>query len=129
MLFMARSRVGSSDELRGLFESRVGVMDKAEIAPLGLPSRILAVASRELGERDRALSYFDTAISISREHELRMELARNLADSAEVLRERDEDGDIAEAERREDEALTVAGELGMRPLTERILARRDILKD
>jgi hypothetical protein len=45
-----------------------------------------------------------------------------------LLRARGEDGDIVEAERREEEALSITQELGMRPLTERILARREILR-
>jgi hypothetical protein len=81
-----------------------------------------------LGDRDRALGYFDEGIANARNRQHRLELARCLADSAEVLRARGEDGDIVEAERREEEALSITQELGMRPLTERILARREILR-
>ena len=39
-----------------------------------------------------------------------------------------QEGDREKAIELQDEALAITQELGMRPLTERILARRDILK-
>ncbi len=41
--------------------------------------------------------------------------------------DRDEPGDREKAIELQDEALAIARELGMRPLTERILAQREIL--
>ncbi len=48
-------------------------------------------------------------------------------DYAEVLLDRDEPGDREKAIELQEQALAVTRELGMRPLTERILARREIL--
>jgi hypothetical protein len=45
-----------------------------------------------------------------------------------MLLDRDEPGDREKATDLQDEALAITQELGMRPLTERILARREILK-
>ncbi|MCH7642628.1 MAG: hypothetical protein IIC30_05045 [Chloroflexi bacterium] len=49
-------------------------------------------------------------------------------DYAEVLLDRGEPGDREKAIALQDEALAITQELGMRPLTERILARREILR-
>ncbi len=45
-----------------------------------------------------------------------------------MLRERDADGDRTQAVSLLDESLAISRELGMRPLMERVLSRREILK-
>ena len=55
-----------------------------------------------------------------------VEEASNHRDRATML-ERDGDGDGANAMALLDESLAISNELGMRPLTERILALREIL--
>jgi len=55
-----------------------------------------------------------------------IEEASNHRDRATML-ERDGDGDGANAMALLDESLAISNELGMRPLTERILALREIL--
>ena len=119
---------GQSEGLGELFEALRITLETASNTSLGPVHRTLAGALVLLGDRDRALGYFDEGIANARNRQHRLELARCLADSAEVLRARGEDGDIVEAERREEEALSITQELGMRPLTERILARREILR-
>jgi len=44
------------------------------------------------------------------------------------LRDRDGDGDRIKAVALLDESLAISSELGMRPLMERVLSRREILK-
>ncbi len=44
------------------------------------------------------------------------------------LKERDNEGDRAKAINLLDESLAISSELGMRPLMERVLSRREILK-
>jgi len=56
------------------------------------------------------------------------ELAWACSDYAEMLLDHDESGDREKAVELQDEALAITQELGMRPLTERILARRGILR-
>jgi hypothetical protein len=119
---------GQSEGLGELFEALRITLETASNTSLGPVHRTLAGALVLLGDRDRALGYFDEGIANARNRQHRLELARCLADSAEVLRARGEDGDIVEAERREEESLSITQELGMRPLTERILARREILR-
>jgi hypothetical protein len=45
-----------------------------------------------------------------------------------MLKERDNEGDRAKAINLLDESLAISSELGMRPLMERVLSRREILK-
>ena len=54
-------------------------------------------------------------------------LAWTCCDYADALRERDAEGDRAKAIALLDESLAISSELGMRPLMERVLSRRDIL--
>ncbi|MCH8235813.1 MAG: hypothetical protein IIC29_06780 [Chloroflexi bacterium] len=58
----------------------------------------------------------------------RVDLAWSCSEYAEMLLDRDEPGDREKAIELQDEALAITQELGMRPLTERILARREILR-
>ena len=57
----------------------------------------------------------------------RPELAWTCCDYADVLKERDAEGDRAKAVALLDESLAISSELGMRPLMERVLSRREIL--
>ena len=52
---------------------------------------------------------------------------RTCCDYADALRERDGEGDRAKAMSLLDESLAISSELGMRPLMERVLSRREIL--
>jgi len=45
-----------------------------------------------------------------------------------MLTERDAEGDLAKTITLLDESLAISSELGMRPLMERVLSRREILK-
>ena len=45
-----------------------------------------------------------------------------------MLLERDCEGDKAQATKMLDESLQISSDLGMRPLMERVLSRREILK-
>ncbi len=47
---------------------------------------------------------------------------------SDILIERNRPGDHEKARKLQDEALSIARELGMKPLTERILKRRQFLK-
>ena len=55
-------------------------------------------------------------------------MAWSLCDYADMLLERKCDGDKEKAVAMLDESLAISTELGMRPLMERVLRRRDILK-
>ena len=88
----------------------------------------LATAFTALGDHDTAVRHFDGALKFCREIGAKKELAWTCSDYAEMLLDRDEPGDREKAIELQDEALAITQELGMRPLTERILARREILR-
>ncbi len=58
----------------------------------------------------------------------RPELAWTCCDHADTLLQRNGSGDREKAMSLLDESLAISSELGMRPLMERVLSRRDILK-
>ena len=55
-------------------------------------------------------------------------MAWTCCDYFDLLSERAGDGDRAKAISLRDEGLTISRELGMQPLMERVLSRREILK-
>jgi len=98
--------------------------------------RVLGLLAHVLGDADRAGEHFEEALGLCRDGGCRPELAWTCSDYAEMLLDRAA-GDrssasgIADREKAielQDEALAITRELGMRPLTERILARREILR-
>ncbi len=58
----------------------------------------------------------------------RPELAWTCCDYADTLLQRNQAGDRENARTLLDESLAISSELGMRPLMERVLSRREILK-
>ena len=56
-------------------------------------------------------------------------MAWTCCDYADTLKERDAEGDRANAITLLDESLAISSELGMRPLMERVLSRRETLKE
>ncbi len=71
---------------------------------------------------------FDDAMTFCRKAGYRPELAWSLYDFADMLRERNRQGDSEKATELLVESLAISSELGMRPLMERVLSRREILK-
>ena len=90
--------------------------------------RLLGLLLNTMGRLDRATGYFEDAIAICRRAVYRPELAWTNCDYADTLLQRDEPGDRSRAMSLLDEALAISTELGMRPLMERVLSRREILK-
>ena len=71
--------------------------------------------------------HFEDTLVFCRKAGFRPELAWTCCDYADTLRERDGDGDRAKAVVLLDESLAISSELGMRPLMERVLSRREFL--
>jgi tetratricopeptide (TPR) repeat protein len=91
------------------------------------------------GDFHRASRHFDEALAFLRRAGYRPELAWTSSDYSEMLLERaststaaDSQGagsaDRAKAVKLQDEALSIARDLGMKPLVERVIARKKILK-
>ncbi len=75
-----------------------------------------------------SLAQIDDALAFCRKAGHRPELAWSLCDYADMLLERADEGAPEKAVAMLDESLTISTELGMRPLMERVLSRREILK-
>lgn len=121
-----------------------GTMSPVAIIPF---DRLLGLLASMLDRHDDAVHHFESALELCRRAEFRPQLAWTLSDYAETLLDRastDSDRDVEGASVRgservgagdrekamqlQDEALAISQELGMRPLTERILKRREILR-
>ena len=81
-----------------------------------------------MGNLDQATGHFEDSLAFCRRAGYRPELAWTCCDYADMLKERDAEGDRAKAIALLDESLAISSELGMRPLMERVLSRREILK-
>ncbi len=90
--------------------------------------RLLGLLSQTMGNLDQATGHFEDALAFCRKADFRPELAWTCCDYADTLRERDAEGDRETAMSLLDESLAISSELGMRPLMERVLSRREILK-
>jgi tetratricopeptide (TPR) repeat protein len=90
--------------------------------------RMLGLLAHTMGDLDVAMRHFEDALVFCRKAGYRPELAWTCCDYADMLRERDAEGDRAKTISLLDESLAISSELGMRPLMERVLSRREILK-
>ena len=90
--------------------------------------RLLGLVSHTMGKLDQATVHFEDALAFCRKAGFRPELAWALCDYADMLLERKHEGDRDKAVEMLDESLAISTKLGMRPLMERVLSRREILK-
>ena len=90
--------------------------------------RILGLLAHTMGSPDPATEHFEDALAFCRKGGYRPELAWTCCDYADLLLQRNGDGDRSKAITLLDESLAISSELGMRPLMERVLSRRDILQ-
>jgi|TARA_B110000263_G_scaffold121031_1_gene105286 ATP phosphoribosyltransferase regulatory subunit HisZ len=80
------------------------------------------------GDTEAAATHFEDSLAFSAKAGYVRETVWTQMEYAEMLLDRDKPGDREKAIELQDEAVAITQELGMRPLTERILARRDILR-
>ena len=90
--------------------------------------RLLGLLAQTMSNLDQASEHFEDGLAFCRKAGYRPELAWTCCDYADTLRERGCPGDEEKAMSLLDESLAISSELGMRPLMERVLSRRDILK-
>ena len=90
--------------------------------------RLMGLLTQTMGDLSQAIAHFEDAQAFCRNAGFRPELAWTCCDYADLLLQRDNDGDQAKATTLLDESLAISSELGMRPLMERVLSRREILK-
>jgi tetratricopeptide (TPR) repeat protein len=110
------------------------VYDKLQASAVGyfdgiIPhALILARLSVHLGNLDDAEAGFKEIVESSLANNHIPQIAEACADYAELLLDRDEPGYREKATALQDEALVITRYMGMKPLTERILRRREMLK-
>ena len=92
------------------------------------PFRLLGLLAHTMGDMDQATAHFEDALAFCRKAGFRPELAWTCCDYSDMLSERNGEEDRAKARSLLDESLAISSELGMRPLMERVLSRREILK-
>ena len=85
--------------------------------------RILGLLAGTMGDFEQATAHFEDAMAFCQKAGYRPEAAWSRCDYADVLLERDTEGDRAKAVTLLDESLAIATELAMRPLVERVQVR------
>jgi len=89
--------------------------------------RLKGLLAQTMGELDQAAEDFEDSLNFCRDGGLRPELAWTCCDYAGMLLARHNEGDRAKANALLNESMAISSELGMRPLMERVLSRREIL--
>ena len=115
--------VAAEEECTGLLEfSGVSVV-------FGISTKhLLGLVAQTMGILDQASEHFEEALAFRSKAGYRPELAWTCCDYADTLLQRDDECDRAKVMSLLDESLRISSELGMRPLMERVLSRREILK-
>ena len=88
----------------------------------------MGLLAHTIGKLDDAAAHFEESLGFCRKAGYRPELGLTCCDYAETLLKRDNSGDRERATVLLDESLQISRELGMRPLMERVLSHREILK-
>ena len=117
---------GDLEEVRELYNT-IKETRGANYLGLMADDRLLGIPSHAMGELEQAAGHFEDALTFCRKG-FRPELAWTCCDYADTLLQRNEPGDRAKAMSLLDESLAISSELGMRPLMERVLSRREILR-
>ena len=96
-----------------------GTVAQALIPPI---DRLLGLLAHTMGNSNQAVAHFEDALAFCRKAGYRTELAWTCCDFADTFLQRNNTGDHATAMSLLDESLAISGELGMRPLMERVIA-------
>ena len=125
LMAVVRGDAARSEEQYKAMEYRRGtLLENSTLAA----DRLLGLLSHTMGNLDQSAEHFEDALAFCRKAGYSPELAWTCCDYADALLERDGDGDRAKAMALLDESVAISSELGMRPLMERVLSRREILK-
>ena len=124
LLAVQKGDQSAAEEHYAYFQEQRGTMS----VPVSSVDRLLGLLSQTKGNMGQAIGHFEDALAFCRKAGYRPELAWSCCDYADALRARDAEGDRAKAIALLDESLAISSELGMRPLMERVLSRREILK-
>ena len=89
-------------------------------------SRVKGLVARMIGNEEKARHHFQDAIDFCESRGMKPELAWSYSDMSELVDEIDDDAEASQ--QLVENALAIANDIGMKPLINRILARREILK-
>ena len=129
----ANAALGLTAVIRGdaaLAERAYGQLHGLTTCAAELPlmiDHLLGLFAATAGRPDAAVQHYETALAFARRVGYRPLYGWAAADYAALLLGGNADGDHAHAIALQNEALTIGRELGMRPLVERVLARREML--
>ena len=108
---------------------------QSPVGPGVAVDRLLGLLAQTTDDLDQAVAHFEDALAFCSKAGYRPELAWTCCDYADCLLQRAstssaqaDTGDREKAMSLLDESLAISSELGMRPLMERVLSRREILK-
>ena len=124
LLAVAQGDATAAREQYAALKSQRGIASFAALTT----DRVLGLLAHTMGNLDLAAEHFEEALAFCRKADFRPELAWTCCDYADTLLQRNEPGDREKAMSLLDGSLAISSELGMRPLMERVLSRRDILK-
>ncbi len=129
LMAVRRTDLTAAGTLYDGLEPLAGTMSPQSPHGPGLSSdRLLGLLAHTIGNLDQAAKHFEDALAFCRKAGYRPELAWTCCDYADTLLQRNVPGDREKAMSLLDESLAISSELGMRPLMERVLSRRDILR-
>jgi tetratricopeptide (TPR) repeat protein len=131
LLAVQRGDAAAAREQYAALESRRGIM----LLGAGVAfDRLLGLLAQTMGNLVQAVAHFEDALAFCRKAGYRPELAWSLCEYADallgrgVLQYAPTPADRQKAMALLDEALAISTELGMKPLMERVLSRRQILR-
>ena len=89
---------------------------------------ILALLAHTMQQLNQAAEHFEDTLTFCRKADFRPELAWTYCDYVDMLLDQSGEGGRVKDISLLDESLAISSELGMRPLMERVLSRREILR-
>ena len=125
---LVAATLGDLDTCRDIYENSV-LSSGTNV--VGLPftvDRSLAIMASAIGEIDEAAKHFENALEFTGNGKNIPEYASTCSDYADLLIERNSYGDRERANELQEEAITTAQKLGTKPLIERVLSQRELLK-
>ena len=130
LIAVQQGDLGAAEQQHTFLRSQRGTIP---ICSLMAADRLLGLLAQTIGKLEVAAAHFEDALVLCRKGGGRSELAWSCCDYADMLKDpstssgRAAEENQAKATALLDESLAISTELGMRPLMERVLSRREVL--
>jgi DNA-binding CsgD family transcriptional regulator len=125
LIAIGKSDLDSANEQYSSLLPHAGTILTAALTSV---DRILGLLSAAIGNSDQATVHFEDALAFCRKAGYRPELAWTCCDYSDTLLARNGEEGRAKARSLLDESLAISTDLGMRPLMERVAARRNLVQ-